>query len=563
MPMSSGLSSEGHSSSRAPKAPRSRARLRAQQVAENVQVEAKKSESVQAESAQSQLTQPQATQPQVVKSAEATGTAKPSEAMKSADAVKPVEAASSEASAQPSGAQSAATQPSATQSSSSVRHMPRKPVVHKSPSQNGADSSASKSAAAVHSSAQSLKDSVRSALMTGRTVSEVEHAPELFDVEAFEDSSSKTSSAKGASAQTVSAQPASSQSVKSAEKEVADQKAAQKSSDKKSSAGSAESREESAAQKAEESADKAGEKAVEEPRPASRFGRWRAEREQQRAAEIEKERERASHQAHRERLRQDPGLDGLRAEERPRKERAPLTRARKLLYTASALAIIAVLYVVLVFFSPLLATQKITVRGASLLETTQVEQKLEPLRGVPLTRIDEKKVRELIGQDNVIRSVQVESRPPHELVVTLKERTAVAVVKQGDTYHTVDSDGVSLLESATQPDTSVPLVRFSGDDPQTSAEFRTISTALSAMPSELLAQVKEAGATSTSSITLTLRDNTTVQWGTAEESELKAKVLLSLRQAIAKRAQEETSSEAQTQKVTVYDVSAPRVPVTR
>lgn len=558
MPMSSGLSSEGHSSSRAPKAPRSRARLRAQQVAENAQVEAKKSESVQAESAQSQLTQPQATQPQVVKNAEATGTAKPSEAMKSADAVKPVEAASSEASAQPAGAQSAATQ-----SSSSVRHMPRKPVVHKSPSQNGADSSASKSAAAVHSSAQSLKDSVRSALMTGRTVSEVEHAPELFDVEAFEDSSSKTSSAKGASAQTVSAQPASSQSVKSAEKEVADQKAAQKSSDKKSSAGSAESREESAAQKAEESADKAGEKATEEPRPASRFGRWRAEREQQRAAEIEKERERASRQAHRERLRQDPGLDGLRAEERPRKERAPLTRARKLLYTASALAIIAVLYVVLVFFSPLLATQKITVRGASLLETTQVEQKLEPLRGVPLTRIDEKKVRELIGQDNVIRSVQVESRPPHELVVTLKERTAVAVVKQGDTYHTVDSDGVSLLESATQPDTSVPLVRFSGDDPQTSAEFRTISTALSAMPSELLAQVKEAGATSTSSITLTLRDNTTVQWGTAEESELKAKVLLSLRQAIAKRAQEETSSEAQTQKVTVYDVSAPRVPVTR
>lgn len=555
MPMSSGLSSEGHSSSRAPKAPRSRARLRAQQVAENAQVEAKKSESVQAESAQSQLTQPQATQPQVVKNAEATGTAKPSEAMKSADAVKPVEAASSEASAQSA----------ATQSSSSVRHMPRKPVVHKSHSQNGADSSASKSAAAVHSSAQSLKDSVRSALMTGRTVSEVEHAPELFDVEAFEDSSSKTSSAKGASAQT-----ASSQAEKSAGKDSdkgADKESASTSAKASTQSDAAGSGEDSAAENADKtdakSTDKAGEKATEEPRPASRFGRWRAEREQQRAAEIEKERERASRQAHRERLRQDPGLDGLRAEERPRKERAPLTRARKLLYTVSALAIIAVLYVVLVFFSPLLATQKITVRGTSLLETTQVEQKLEPLRGVPLTRIDEKKVRELIGQDNVIRSVQVESRPPHELVVTLKERTAVAVVKQGDTYHTVDSDGVSLLESATQPDTSVPLVRFSGDDPKTSVEFRTISTALSAMPSELLAQVKEASATSTSSITLTLRDNTTVQWGTAEESELKAKVLLSLRQAIAKRAQEESSSGAQTQKVTVYDVSAPRVPVTR
>ncbi len=529
MPMSSGLSSEGHSSSRVPKAPRSRARLRAQQVAESAPVEAAQAEAVQTESVQ----------PQAVKTAE------------SAEAVKPAKATASEGATQVAASQSD-TQSAATQPSSPVRHAPRKPVVHKASAQHGADSSAQKSAAAVHSSAQSLKDSVRSALMTGRTVSEVEHAPELFDVEAFEDSSPKSASA---------------QPEKSVEKDVADQKAAQKSSGKKSSAGSAESREEPAAQKSEESADKstdkAGEKATEEPRPTSRFGRWRAEREQQRAAEIEKERERASRQAQRERLRQDPGLDGLRAEERPRKERAPLTRARKLLYTALALAIIAVLYVVLVFFSPLLATQKITVRGTSLLETTQVEQKLEPLRGVPLTRIDEKKVRELIGQDNVIRSVQVESRPPHELVVTLKERTAVAVVKQGDTYHTVDSDGVSLLESATQPDTSVPLVRFSGDDPQTSAEFRTISTALSAMPSELLAQVKEASATSTSSITLTLRDNTTVQWGTAEESELKAKVLLSLRQAIAKRAQEESSSEAQTQKVTVYDVSAPRVPVTR
>ena len=533
MPMSSGLSSEGHSSSRAPKAPRSRARLRAQQAPENVQTEVAPAEAVQPKSVQ-----PQVAQPQAAKTAEA------------AESVKPA------ASAQPASSGVSAG-PAATQSSSSVRHMPRKPVAHKASAQHGTDSAASKSAAAVHSSAQSLKDSVRSALMTGRTVSEVEHAPVLFDVEAFEDSSSKSASAQTASSQT----------EQSAEKEVADQKATQKSSAQKSSAGSDEPREEPAAPKAEESTDKtvdkAGEKASEEPRPASRFGRWRAEREQQRAAEIEKERERASRQAQRERLRQDPGLDGLRAEERPRKERAPLTRARKLLYTASALAIIAVLYVVLVFFSPLLATQKITVRGASLLETTQVEQKLEPLRGVPLTRIDEKKVRELLGQDNVIRSVQVESRPPHELVVTLKERTAVAVVKQGDTYHTVDSDGVSLLESATQPDTSVPLVRFSGDDPQTSAEFHTISTALSAMPSELLAQVKEAGATSTSSITLTLRDNTTVQWGTAEESELKAKVLLSLRQAIAKRAQEETSSEAQTQKVTVYDVSAPRVPVTR
>ena len=383
---------------------------------------------------------------------------------------------------------------------------------------------------------------------------------ELFDVEAFEDSPKETEKVSGRSVQVESAR---AENVKEAAGEKPEKGAdrAEKtgdgdaSSERKTSADSPSAGDDSAETEPAEPAEQA--------RPASRFGRWRVERERQRAAEIEKERERERREAQHERILKDPGLDGLRAEERPRKERTPLTRARKLLYTAIALALVAVLYVVLVFFSPLLATQTITVRGASLLETTQVEQKLEPLRGVPLTRIDEKRVRELIGQDNVLRSVQVESRPPHELVVTLKERAAIAIVKVGETYHTVDTDGVSLMESSSEPSTSVPLVRLNGDDPQHSDEFRTISTALSAMPAELLAQVKEASATSTSSITLTLRDNTTVQWGTAQESELKAKVLLSLRQAVAQRAQEEASSGAQAQKVTVYDVSAPRVPVTR
>lgn len=391
---------------------------------------------------------------------------------------------------------------------------------------------------------------------------------ELFDVEAFEDSPKETEKASGRSAQ-----------AESARTENAKDAAGEKPSDKhgetpekgadraeKTGDGDASSERKTSADSpsaGDDSAETEPAEPAEQARPASRFGRWRVERERQRAAEIEKERERERREAQHERILKDPGLDGLRAEERPRKERPPLTRARKLLYTAIALALVAVLYVVLVFFSPLLATQTITVRGASLLETTQVEQKLEPLRGVPLTRIDEKRVRELIGQDNVLRSVQVESRPPHELVVTLKERAAIAIVKVGETYHTVDTDGVSLMESSSEPSTSVPLVRLNGDDPQHSDEFRTISTALSAMPAELLAQVKEASATSTSSITLTLRDNTTVQWGTAQESELKAKVLLSLRQAVAQRAQEEASSGAQAQKVTVYDVSAPRVPVTR
>ena len=179
MPMSSGLSAEGHSSSRAPKAPRSRARLRAQQVAENAKTEVAPVEAVQAKSVPPQQVKASVTKAEVPQAEpQPTGAAQ-------TDVTKPTGSVASEASAQPAVAQSAATQ-----SSSSVRHMPRKPV-HKASMQKNSESSASKSASEVHSSAQSLKDSVRSALMTGRTVSEVEHAPELFDVEAFEDSSSK------------------------------------------------------------------------------------------------------------------------------------------------------------------------------------------------------------------------------------------------------------------------------------------------------------------------------------------------------------------------------------
>lgn len=508
MPMSPMPPSEGHS--RAPKAPRSRARRRAQELAQE--------------------------QPAAQHAAEAHSTA---DAQSLADGASEQKSHGSES--------------------------------HPSESRAGTASAAGRRpvGATIRPSSPARAESV--ALVDGairRVPAATSGSQELFDVEAFEDSPKETEKASGRSAQAESAR---TENAKDAAGEKPSDKHGEKtekgadraektgdgdaSSERKTSADSPSAGDDSAETEPAEPAEQA--------RPASRFGRWRVERERQRAAEIEKERERERREAQHERILKDPGLDGLRAEERPRKERTPLTRARKLLYTAIALALVAVLYVVLVFFSPLLATQTITVRGASLLETTQVEQKLEPLRGVPLTRIDEKRVRELIGQDNVLRSVQVESRPPHELVVTLKERAAIAIVKVGETYHTVDTDGVSLMESSSEPSTSVPLVRLNGDDPQHSDEFRTISTALSAMPAELLAQVKEASATSTSSITLTLRDNTTVQWGTAQESELKAKVLLSLRQAVAQRAQEEASSGAQAQKVTVYDVSAPRVPVTR
>ena len=293
----------------------------------------------------------------------------------------------------------------------------------------------------------------------------------------------------------------------------------------------------------------------------SRFGRWRANREQQREAEIARENERVREHNRREQIRRDPALDGLRAEDKVEPERAPLSRMRKLAYTALALVLVVALYIGVVFFSPLLAVEKITVRGASLMDSAQVEQKLSPLRGVPLSRVSEDRVRELVGSDGALRGVQMEIRPPHE--VTVKERGPIAAVKRGDKYALVDNEGQTLREVDSAQQAGVPIVQVEDENLSQSAAFRIISNVLVTLPTSLLVEVSEVKADSTSSITLILKDKVTVLWGTSQENEVKAKVLTKLLEATRSEDSQSSGAQGQGKKISVYDVSSPLLPVTR
>lgn len=295
----------------------------------------------------------------------------------------------------------------------------------------------------------------------------------------------------------------------------------------------------------------------------SRFGRWRANREQQREAEIARENERVREHNRREQIRRDPALDGLRAEDKVEPERAPLSRMRKLAYTALALVLVVALYIGVVFFSPLLAVEKITVRGASLMDSAQVEQKLSSLRGVPLSRVSEDRVRELVGSDGALRGVQMEIRPPHELVVTVKERVPIAAVKRGEKYALVDNEGQTLREVDSAQQAGVPIVQVEDENLSQSAAFRIISNVLVTLPTSLLEEVSEVKADSTSSITLILKDKVTVLWGTSQENEVKAKVLTKLLEATRSEDSQSSGAQGQGKKISVYDVSSPLLPVTR
>lgn len=220
-------------------------------------------------------------------------------------------------------------------------------------------------------------------------------------------------------------------------------------------------------------------------------------------------------------------------------------------YGLLGLLLAAGLFVYLVFFSPLLATRTIQIEGTSLLDESTVAQQLRPLEGVPLTQITAEDVTALLDQDQVLYGVTLEARPPHELLVQIHERVPVAVVEHEGSYVLVDNEGVQLGRAPSVEEAGVPLVA-GGLQAVDSAAFATLTQVLAALPTSILTQVDEAKADSASTITLEMKDGTRVVWGSPEESDLKAKVLVQLMESVG----EETEAET-------YDVSSPLVPTVK
>lgn len=213
------------------------------------------------------------------------------------------------------------------------------------------------------------------------------------------------------------------------------------------------------------------------------------------------------------------------------------------------LVVVAAVFFGVVFASPLLAVRTITVEGTGAADRAEVARKLEPLEGTPLPRITQQQVRDLIGQDVVIRDVSIEAHPPHELVVTLQERVPVAAVKDGDRYILVDRDGTAVGAGDSVEQAKVPLID-GGRQAVTQDSFRDVVRVLQALPQSLLQQMTAAKAQSDTDIRLEMKDGSTVLWGTADDSEQKAQVLRALIQAVGGSG------------VSTYDVSSPDHPVT-
>lgn len=192
----------------------------------------------------------------------------------------------------------------------------------------------------------------------------------------------------------------------------------------------------------------------------------------------------------------------------------------------------------LVFFSSVLAVESVDVEGTRTLDEAEVRAVAAVPEGEPLARVDLDSIRARVQALAVVRSAEVTREWPDGVLITVEERVAIAVVEIGGRIRGMDADGVVFRDYATAPP-GLPRVR-------TSTETRTdalqeAARVVAALPTGISRRVDHVSVATIDQIELVLRDGRTVMWGSAEDSEQKAAVLVRLLEQPAQR----------------YDVSVP------
>jgi cell division protein FtsQ len=212
-----------------------------------------------------------------------------------------------------------------------------------------------------------------------------------------------------------------------------------------------------------------------------------------------------------------------------------------------ALALVLVLAVLagagwLVGFSPVLAVERVEVRGAHRLAASSVRQVAAVPLGVPLPRQDLTAIAGRVTSLPQIESAEVSRRWPNTIRVAVVERQPVLGVPQPEGFVLIDTRGVAF---ESQP--SLPSGVLEADvDPSDVAVLREVGAINAAMPAALRRRVERLQGTS-QSVTVVLSGGVEVNWGTGADSALKADIVL----ALLKR------------KPSAIDVSSPHNPAIR
>jgi cell division protein FtsQ len=163
----------------------------------------------------------------------------------------------------------------------------------------------------------------------------------------------------------------------------------------------------------------------------------------------------------------------------------------------------------MVWFSSLLTSEGVTVIGVEGVPAQEVYDTAQVPLGVPLAQLDTQAIADQLHSISWIESVDVRRGWPHDVVIAVTARTAIAVTPTG------------LAVDAAMG-------------------------VLSLMPDDLRPKIAKLTASTRDNVELTLKSGAILRWGSVEQPELKSQVA----RALLKR------------KAKVYDVSAPELPTT-
>ena len=240
---------------------------------------------------------------------------------------------------------------------------------------------------------------------------------------------------------------------------------------------------------------------------------------------------------------------------RVKRERVPSIKPKRgagrivFLSVMSSLLVLTI-FVLVASFSPLLAVEKVEIRGNNRIPTKVLVSALKSQVGRPLPQVTLADVTKELTDFTLIQSIAVVNLPPHTLQVRIVERQPICIIKSSRGNFLYDPAGVRI--ASVESTEKYPVVVAPGK-PGASPEFKVAIGALLALPVSIFPRVAEVRAPSMDSITFKLRglSGQKVIWGDSSQAALKARVLLSL-----------VKHQKKSDRVT-YDVSSPKAPTVR
>jgi cell division protein FtsQ len=173
----------------------------------------------------------------------------------------------------------------------------------------------------------------------------------------------------------------------------------------------------------------------------------------------------------------------------------------------------------LVFFSSVLLIESVEIEGNESVSARRVLEVADVPLGEQMARVDLDEVRDRVAGLPPVEEVDVSRSWPHVVTVAVVERTAVAVVERTASYDLVDAHGV-LFREVSGPRPGLPTIVT--DDRRAASEAAEV---VAVLPVDLAERVEQVEASTMDSITLHLRGDRDVVWGSAEQSQRKADVL--------------------------------------